>query len=429
MDRKRLISLPLSTARRAILQELSVQSRRELTLSREDQVRDAFLFSSDAIKPIIRGNKNDSGASHERLATEYESSIAGNCSTTNKNRKTINMNKCLIFITWITVCAAFPGVASTAPADTIYAHPGQLVSAGDGARLNFICMGTGSPAVVFESTFGDWAPAWAIVLPRIAAWTRVCVYEHAGAGFSDPGPMPRTNVRLANELHQALHNAGIAGPYILVGNASGGQPARTFAQMYMAETAGLVLVEPDVSDLEPKDMQDEDHAGNARGIAELRKCRDAVAARAAHPDPTCVQFFFRGLPEPKFSPELNAALLKIAQSKVSVYDAALSEWEQLPQTEAWLEQHSQSLGSRPIRVLTTGNHAVHFLPALNANDPKHLEYEHQIELAQARLLALSSNAKQIFVPNSSEYVQFDAPDAVVDAIREVYDQSRAAKAD
>jgi len=112
-----------------------------------------------------------------------------------------------------------------APGDTIYAHPGRLVSAGDGARLNFICMGAGSPAVVFESAFADWAPAWAVVLPRVAAWTRACVYDHAGAGFSDSGPMPRTNVRIANELHQALHNAGIGGPYILVGNASGGAPA------------------------------------------------------------------------------------------------------------------------------------------------------------------------------------------------------------
>ena len=81
----------------------------------------------------------------------------------------------------------------------------------------------------------------------------------------------------------------------------------------------------------------------------------------------------------------------------------LSEWEQLPRTEAWLKQHHQSLGSRPIRVLTTGNHAVHFLPAPDAHDPKHLEYERKIRLAQARVLTLSSNAKQIFVPNSSEY--------------------------
>ena len=324
--------------------------------------------------------------------------------------------------------------ASAAPGDTIYAHPGRLVSAGDGAQLNFNCMGAGSPAVVFESAFADWAPAWAVVLPRIAAWTRACVYDHAGAGFSEAGPMPRTNVRIANELHQALHNARIAGPYILVGNASGGYPARTFAQLYMAETAGLVLVEVDASDLEPRALQDEDHAGNARGIAELRKCRDAVAAgrplpsSTSHPDRPCAQlFFFRGLPEPEFSPELNAALLKIAQFKVALYDAALSEWEQMPWTEAWLQQHNQSLGSRPIRVLTTGNHAVHFLPAPNVHDSKHLEYEHQIGLAQARLLTLSSNTKQIFVPNSSEYVQFDDPKAVVDAIREVYDQRRAAK--
>jgi len=315
-------------------------------------------------------------------------------------------------------------------ADAVYARPGQLIDAG-GFRLNFICMGSGSPAVVFESAFGDWSPAWTVVLPRIAAWTRTCVYDHAGAGFSDPGPMPRTNVRIANELHQALHNARIGGPYILVGNASGAAPVRTFVQLYMAETAGLVLVEADVSDLEPKALQDEDHAGNAGGIAALRKCRDAVAAGGplpssrSHPDRTCAQvFFFRGLPEPEFSPELNAALLKIAQSKVALYDAALSEWEQMPGTETWLQQHNQSLGSRPIRVLTTGNHAVHFLPAPNAKDPKHLEYEHQVGLAQARLLTLSSNAKQIFVPNSSEYVQFDDPDAVVNAIRDVYDQTR-----
>jgi pimeloyl-ACP methyl ester carboxylesterase len=338
----------------------------------------------------------------------------------------------LLVVSISTVVASGRQAASTGstPADFVYARPGQLVDAG-GFRLNLYCMGSGSPAVVFESAFGDWTPAWAVVLPRIAARTRACVYDHAGAGFSDPGPMPRTNVRIANELHQALHNAGIGGPYILVGNASGGYPARTFAQLYMAETAGLVLVEVDASDLEPKALQDEDHAGNARGITALRKCRDAVAAGGplpsspSHPDRTCAQlFFFRGLPEPEFSPELNAALLKIAQSKVALYDAALSEWEQLPGTEAWLQQHNQSLGSRPIRVLTTGNHAVHFLPAPDAHDPKHLEYEHQIGLAQARLLTLSSNTKQIFVPNSSEYVQFDDPDAVVDAIREVYDQAR-----
>src|ERR1700742_440575 len=107
---------------------------------------------------------------------------------------------------------------SAAPADTLYAQPGQLVSA-DKTRLNFYCMGNGSPAVVIDSGWEDWAPAWATVQPQVAKWTRACSYDRAGAGFSDAGPMPRTSVRIADELHSALHNAGIDGPYILVGHA------------------------------------------------------------------------------------------------------------------------------------------------------------------------------------------------------------------
>src|SRR4029077_6753683 len=43
-------------------------------------------------------------------------------------------------------------------ADAVYAQPGQLVDAG-GFRLNLYCTGSGSPAVVFDSGWGDWAPA------------------------------------------------------------------------------------------------------------------------------------------------------------------------------------------------------------------------------------------------------------------------------
>jgi hypothetical protein len=64
------------------------------------------------------------------------------------------------------------------------------------------------------------------------------------------------------------------------------------------------------------------------------------------------------------------------------------------------------------------------VPARDAQDPKHLEYEHQIALAQGRWLELSSNARQIFSPQSSEYIEFDQPDVVVSAIRDVYDLAK-----
>ncbi|MBV9647207.1 MAG: alpha/beta hydrolase [Candidatus Eremiobacteraeota bacterium] len=322
--------------------------------------------------------------------------------------------------------------AHAAPGDDVYSRRGRTMVAADGARLNFYCMGSGSPTVVFDSGWEDWAPPWAVVQPRIAKWTRACSYDRAGAGFSGPGPMPRTSVRIAGELHSALSKAGIKGPYILVGNAFGGDPVRTFADLFTPDVAGLVLVEADASDVEPKAMRDEDDRGDLQYVAQLRACRDAVAARKplpllpsrpGMPRRTCAQQFFRGLPESEWSSGLNAALLRIAQTKVPMYDAYISEMQEMPWDETWLKQHVRSLGARPVRVITTGNHGVGHLPARNAADPKHVEYERQIALAQAHWLTLSSNAKQIFVPHSSEYVEFDQPAAVVSAVRDVYDQS------
>jgi pimeloyl-ACP methyl ester carboxylesterase len=329
----------------------------------------------------------------------------------------------------ISATAVFrPQVASggSSPADILYTHPGQLVSV-NGFRLNFYCMGSGTPTVVFDSGFEDWAPAWSTVQPQIAKWTRACSYDRAGAGFSDPGPMPRTSLRIAEELHSALHRAGISGPYILVGSAFGGDNVRTFADLHMREVAGLVLVDADATDLEPEMMQEEDRRGRGKFVSHLRECRNAIAEHkplpALGPGPgqsqkSCAQQFFRGLPEVAWSPELNAKLMEIAQTKIAMYDAYASEMEQMTQDEAYLQQHPRSFGSRPIRVLTSGNHGV------PTDAPDRVKYEHEITQAQARWLTLSSNSKQIFAHNSSEYIQFDDPETVIGAIREVYDRAR-----
>jgi pimeloyl-ACP methyl ester carboxylesterase len=312
--------------------------------------------------------------------------------------------------------------SGSAPADIVYGQPGQLVNVG-GFRLNLYCVGGGSPTVVFDSGWGDWAPAWSKVQPEIAKWTRVCSHDRAGTGFSDPGPMPRTSVRIAEELRTALHNAGVTGPYILVGSAFGGDNVRTFADMYMDEVAGLVMVDADADDVGPKAMQEEAHRGHASIPSDLRDCRDAIAKHK--PQKTCAQqFFFRGLPEAEWSAELNAKVLEIAQTKLAMYDAFASEMEQTPSDEAWLQQHRRSFDSRPIRVLTSGNHGVGHLEKKPPDTPKHLEYEQQNTLAQARWLGLSTDSKQIFARNSSEYIQFDEPEIVINAVREVYDHAR-----
>ena len=346
------------------------------------------------------------------------------------------MKRFVLLLAACTVLAVGSGSTRAAPGDDIYAHPGKMIAA-RGTRLNFVCEGKGSPAVVFDSGWGDWAPPWALVQPRVAKFTTACSYDRAGAGFSEPGGEPRTSVAIANELHDALMAGGIPGPYILVASAFGGDPVRTFADLFPSDVAALVLVDADASDVEPEALQNDDHSGIRQLAAEMRVCRDAIVMKKLLPTfpgrrghrRTCEGMFFRGLPEPMFSPALNAKLLELARTHAAMYESFASEMEQTPWDEAWLKQHWHSLGSRPVRVLTSGQHGVGTAGGRPNPTPAQIKYEAQVTQAQAKWLTLSSSAKQIFVHASGEYIQLDQPDAVVNAIRDVYDQDRRTPAD
>jgi pimeloyl-ACP methyl ester carboxylesterase len=286
---------------------------------------------------------------------------------------------------------------------------------------------------LFDAGFSDWAPAWAVVQPRIAAFTRACSYDRAGSGFSGSGPFPRTTERIATELHDALRAGKIAGPYILVGSAFGGDHVRAFADLFPADVAGLVLVDADASDVDTPANRASDDRDNLSYVPRLKQCRDAIAAGNAtfglppppgRPPRMCAQQFFRGLPEAEWSPELNAKLLDLAQHKVAMWDAIISEMEQVANDEVWLQQHRRTLGSTPVRVLTSGNHAIGHLDRPPPMSLEQLKYEYDRALAQSRWLTLSSDARQMFARHSSEYIQFDDPDTVVNAVREIYDKAK-----
>jgi pimeloyl-ACP methyl ester carboxylesterase len=311
--------------------------------------------------------------------------------------------------------AATTAMAGAVPGDAMYTQPGERVSSGSG-RLNVYCMGSGTPTVVFDAGFGDWSPSWAAVQPQVARWTRACAYDRAGYAFSDPARLPRTSVRIAQELHAALHGASLAPPYVLVAHAFGSYNLRVFADLYMPDVAGIVLVDADDGDVEPAKWQARDHRAFQKIIAELKRCRGAIAQG---PPKSCNGLFFRGLPEARFSSELNAALLRFARTEVSLYDTTISEMEEMPWDETYLQRHVTSYGSRPIRVLTTW----HFgkPPSSPASvHAWHVAFEHDSALAQGSWLRLSSNSRQLFDYGvSRQYIQLDDPRVVLKAIHEV----------
>src|ERR1700690_1093860 len=123
-----------------------------------------------------------------------------------------------------------------------YVGPGQLVNIG-GRRINLHCMGAGSPTVVLMAGIFSWSVVWYKTQPVIAQKTRVCAFDRAGYGFSDPGPRPQILSDVVDDLHAALNAGPISGPYVLVGHSLGGIEARLYAQRWPNEVVGMVLVD------------------------------------------------------------------------------------------------------------------------------------------------------------------------------------------
>ena len=74
--------------------------------------------------------------------------------------------------------------------------------------------------------------------------------------------------------------------------------------------------------------------------------------------------------------------------------------------------------------MITADHHVSDSPGTTAERHlEHVRFNAQRKLFQSRLLSLSSNSRQIFT-QTGPYVQLDAPDVVLKAIRDVYDQSK-----
>lgn len=131
----------------------------------------------------------------------------------------------------ITAIGLFAGIFYQAVSEAIdqrrYPPQGELVDIG-GFRLHINCMGQGTPTVVMDAGAGAPSITWGLVPSEIAKFTRVCIYDRAGFGWSDPNlRVPRTSQQSVDELYALLTKAEIKPPYILVGHSLGGQGKRT----------------------------------------------------------------------------------------------------------------------------------------------------------------------------------------------------------
>lgn len=278
---------------------------------------------------------------------------------------------------------------------------GALITAGT-HQMHLYCTGSGDPPVILEAPQTGLSALWKPVQQAVAQFTRVCSYDRAGFGWSEPGPLPRTSERIAFELHSLLAQGDLRPPYVLVGWSFGGFHARVYADRFPAEVAGMVLVDSSHPDQAERVHAPKDPAQH------IQKWEPLLAAMHRL---GILRIGLRQEPRPaSFSKDDWDEVLYLRE-KTDSYKTLLREGA------AWAESADQvrrtsTLGARPLVVLTGSRDADAGWRALWVNG------------LQADLVHLSSRGKQIVLDNSGHGIAFDAPQAVADAIRGICKAAR-----
>ena len=315
----------------------------------------------------------------------------------------IALSVCVLVLLLALAGASYQAIESRLDARH-FPESGRLVDVG-GYRLMLNCTGVGSPTVILEAGFGDVSVEWRAVQPQIAKFSRVCSYDRAGYGGSDSGPMPRTSLRIAGELHTLLQNAGEMPPYVLVGSSFGGYNVRVLNGLYPNEVAGIVLADAtqeDQYELLPK-------AWNAISAAQLRHCeRQAMYAFFV------VDLGFGRLMLRARGADQGAYL--ILQRKY--LKARASELEQM-RVSAEQARTADHISDKPLLVLTAAENTDSMLSSgLSEHDFEEFQ-RIWVDDLQLRLARLSTRGRRIMVQGSGHDIPSDRPESIVNAVHEL----------
>lgn len=261
--------------------------------------------------------------------------------------------------------------------------------------MHLVCLGSGSPTVVFDSGLSDSWLSWIKVQPAVARQTRACSYDRAGIGYSDPGPAPapRTSDRIAGELHALLSAGGVDGPYVLVGHSFGGLNMRLFASRYAEQVAGLVLVDashPDQVERLPAELQ----ALSSRASATYLQ----LATRVEHGE--------------RLPPVVENLPIAVA-SRTAWYRALYEEFRSFDESATQVRNSTRPLDV-PVVVISAGRHSQRGIRGRTA-----AQFERAWAELQSDLVRLSPQGSQRIAARSRHYVQRDEPHVVIEAILEV----------
>jgi pimeloyl-ACP methyl ester carboxylesterase len=297
-----------------------------------------------------------------------------------------------------------------------YAKPDRLVDIG-GRRIHLHCMGKDSPTVILMAGISSWSVVWYKTQLEIAKSARVCAFDRASYGFSDPAPRPQYLSDTVNDLHTALKAAALPGPYVLVGHSLGGLEARWLAQQWPHDVAGMVLVDTSPAGDLLILMNQPGHKeafGEDRYVSEKLRCALLAAQGPLERSSPDYERCALGLPA-----DAPAALRDVWPSFFTAQRATA----QVSLVSSLLSHHYDSadrldFGDKPLVVLSAD-------VGWNSSGPigKFWRSYRPLWFAQHEALSrLSSRGAHRVIEQSGHEMHLDKPQAVIDAVNEVLRQ-------
>jgi pimeloyl-ACP methyl ester carboxylesterase len=304
-----------------------------------------------------------------------------------------------------------------------YAQPGQRVDIG-GRHINMHCAGAGTPTVILMAGLFSWSVVWYKTQPVIAQKTRVCAFDRAAYGFSDPPSRPQIVSDVVDDLHKVLHTGSIPGPYVLVGNSLGGLEARVYAQRWPEDVVGMVLVDTSpageglIDEAQPgfdEVFGGESYAADMLHCAFLAMHGPLEPASPEYKDCSSVDALPSDTPAAfrKIWPRFFTA--DYFADKVSLMSSVY--------THRYDSVDHHRLGAMPLVVLSPETTWAASTPA-EARVSR--SYQKVWNAMHEALAHLSSRGVHRIIKGSGHHIQLDDPQAVIDAVDEVLGQLHAA---
>ena len=287
--------------------------------------------------------------------------------------------------------------------------PGEMVQLKDGRRFHLVCEGTAAPTVVLESGSGEGWYVWSLVQHQLSRSVRICSYDRAGIGWSDP--RDGRSIKLLNEdMHELLARAGEKPPFVLVGHSIGGVLVRRYARSYPDDVAGLVLVD------RAHENFDRDFPPTPEEQQRVPKAREARRQQIE-------EWRSNGKwPEMEFDAAVPAELTRLLKPRSASgnwWDARFAE-SGLPDADALEGEGHES--KVPLVVITANWPRPSF-----RTEERHAAWTKARAAVDDKLAARAPWSRHITV-NSHHSVQLEHPEVVIRGILELVDHVRAATA-